>query len=67
MAVLKAISNLIAVYEARNVIYVKRGGLEKGESARIRDRNEITKIIENLYDIACMLRDRINKFRSGQW
>lgn len=26
-AVLKAISNLIAVYEARNVIYVKRGGL----------------------------------------
>ena len=27
MAVLKAISNLIAVYEARNVIYVKRGGL----------------------------------------
>ena len=28
---------------------------EKGESARIRDRNEITKIIENLYDIACML------------
>lgn len=27
MAVLKAISNLIAVYEARNVIYVKQGGL----------------------------------------
>ena len=27
MSVLKAISNLIAVYEARNVIYVKRGGL----------------------------------------
>lgn len=27
MAVLKPISNLIAVYEARNVIYVKRGGL----------------------------------------
>ena len=27
LAVLKAISNLIAVYEARNVIYVKRGGL----------------------------------------
>lgn len=26
-SVLKAISNLIAVYEARNVIYVKRGGL----------------------------------------
>ena len=26
-AVMKAISNLIAVYEARNVIYVKRGGL----------------------------------------
>lgn len=27
MSVLKPISNLIAVYEARNVIYVKRGGL----------------------------------------
>ena len=27
MSVLKAISNLIAVYEARNVIYVKQGGL----------------------------------------
>ena len=27
LSVLKAISNLIAVYEARNVIYVKRGGL----------------------------------------
>ena len=27
MSVMKAISNLIAVYEARNVIYVKRGGL----------------------------------------
>ena len=26
-SVLKAISNLVAVYEARNVIYVKRGGL----------------------------------------
>lgn len=28
---------------------------EKGETARIRDKNEITAIIENLYDIACML------------
>lgn len=27
LSVMKAISNLIAVYEARNVIYVKRGGL----------------------------------------
>lgn len=26
-SVMKAISNLVAVYEARNVIYVKRGGI----------------------------------------
>ena len=37
---------------------------EKGETARIRDRNEITKIIENLYDIACLLDVHVFGFTS---
>lgn len=61
MAVLKAISNLIAVYEARNVIYVKRGGLgwlvsaahdEMGSRALTRDeKKEILNQANEMYGL----------------
>lgn len=60
-AVLKAISNLIAVYEARNVIYVKRGGLgwlvsdthdEMGTRALTKDeKQQILKQANEMYGL----------------
>lgn len=60
-AALKAISNLIAVYEARNVIYVKRGGLgwlvsdakdEMGTRAMTRDeKKEVLEQAQSMYGL----------------
>lgn len=60
-SVMKAVSNLVAVYEARNVIYVKRGGIgflvslkrdETGSTAmKPKEKKEIQDYLNNTYGI----------------